>query len=168
MRETGRGYPNIDSLKAIAKFFGVTVDTLLSGNELLDLAQEESRHKEGHLRDLVFGLFDISVAILFFLPVFGQNIDGVVHESSLVSLTGIAPYLQIGYYVIVIASILFGLATLVLQNCALRLWMSIKCRISVLIGAVGTLLFVISLQPYAATLLFVFVTVKVLMLIKWQ
>ena len=166
--ESGRGYPNIDSLKAIAKFFDVTVDALLSGNELLDLAQEESRQKEGHLRNLVFGLLDISVAILFFLPVFGQNIDGVVHESSLLSLTGIAPYLQVGYYVIIIASILFGLATLVLQNCASRLWMSVKDRISVLIGAVGTLLFVISLQPYAATLLFVFVTVKVLMLIKWQ
>ena len=27
--ESGRGYPNIDSLKAIAKFFGVTVDELL-------------------------------------------------------------------------------------------------------------------------------------------
>ena len=27
--ESGRGYPNIDSLKGIAKFFGVTVDELL-------------------------------------------------------------------------------------------------------------------------------------------
>ena len=32
--ESGRGYPNIDSLKAIAKFFGVTIDELLSGDEL--------------------------------------------------------------------------------------------------------------------------------------
>ena len=31
--ESGRGYPNIDSLKAIAKFFGVTVDELLTENE---------------------------------------------------------------------------------------------------------------------------------------
>ena len=28
--ESGRGYPNIDSLKAIAKFFSVTVDQLIS------------------------------------------------------------------------------------------------------------------------------------------
>ena len=32
--ESGRGYPNIESLKAIAKFFLVTVDELLSCNEV--------------------------------------------------------------------------------------------------------------------------------------
>ena len=31
--ESGRGYPSIDSLKEIAKFFCVTVDQLLSGEE---------------------------------------------------------------------------------------------------------------------------------------
>ena len=31
--ESGRGYPNIDSLKATAAFFGVTVDELLTENE---------------------------------------------------------------------------------------------------------------------------------------
>ena len=28
--ESGRGYPSIDSLKAISGFFGVTIDSLLS------------------------------------------------------------------------------------------------------------------------------------------
>lgn len=32
--ESGRGYPNIESLKLIAKFFGLTIDELLSGDEL--------------------------------------------------------------------------------------------------------------------------------------
>ena len=43
--ESGRGYPNIDSLKAIAKFFAVTVDELLSGELVLDLAQNEAKQK---------------------------------------------------------------------------------------------------------------------------
>ena len=30
--ESGRGYPNIDSLKAISKYFSVTIDELLSGD----------------------------------------------------------------------------------------------------------------------------------------
>ena len=30
---SGRGYPGIDSLKAIAAFFSVTVDELLSGSQ---------------------------------------------------------------------------------------------------------------------------------------
>lgn len=32
--ESGRGYPNLESLKAIAKLFSVTVDELLSSDEL--------------------------------------------------------------------------------------------------------------------------------------
>lgn len=30
--ELGSGYPNLDFLKAIARFFGITIDELLSGN----------------------------------------------------------------------------------------------------------------------------------------
>ena len=36
--ESGRGYPNIDSLKAISAFFSVTIDELLSSKEALTLA----------------------------------------------------------------------------------------------------------------------------------
>ena len=33
--ESGRGIPGIDSLKAISQVFGVSIDSLLSGEELL-------------------------------------------------------------------------------------------------------------------------------------
>ena len=74
--ESGRGYPNIDSLRALAKFFSVTVDELLSGDEVLSLAEEEQREKARHFRTLVFGLLDLGIAALLFLPFFGQNTDG--------------------------------------------------------------------------------------------
>ena len=44
--ESGRGIPNIDSLKAISNFFGVTIDELLSGGELLIIAEEDAKQKE--------------------------------------------------------------------------------------------------------------------------
>ena len=68
--ESGRGYPNIDSLKAIAKFFCVSIDDLLSGEEILILAEEDNKQKQSHLRDLLFGLLDLSVLLLLFLPLF--------------------------------------------------------------------------------------------------
>ena len=37
--ESGKGYPNIESLKAISKLFSVSIDDLMSGNELLTLAE---------------------------------------------------------------------------------------------------------------------------------
>ena len=50
--ESGRGLPGIDSLRAIAAYFGITIDELLSGDELLSLA-DNSAKKESHLRDVM-------------------------------------------------------------------------------------------------------------------
>ena len=38
--ESGRGYPNIDSLKEISMFFSVSIDELLSSEKLLFIAEK--------------------------------------------------------------------------------------------------------------------------------
>ena len=164
--ESGRGYPNIDSLKAIARFFGVTIDELLSSDELLTIAEKDTEQKENHIRDLVFGLLDISVAVFFFLPLFGQKVNGIIQEVSLLSLTGIASYLRIAYFVVAIGIAVFGILTLALQKCQQLFWVRNKNKISLILNAIGVTLFIISTQPYAAILLFVFLVIKGLMLIK--
>ena len=166
--ESGRGYPNIESLKAISKFFGVTVDQLLSGEELLTISEEDNKKKENHFRDLVFGLLDISVAILMFLPFFGQKTENVIQSVSLLSLAGIAPYLKLGYGVAVAGVIIMGILTLALQNCENSFWVCNKSKLSMLLNVVGVILFVISQQPYAATYLLIYLIIKVCMLVKWQ
>ena len=80
--ESGRGYPNIDSLKAIAACFHVSIDELLSGDELLTLAQEDRRQSQSQTRDLVFGLLDLSAAMFLFLPFFAQKPGGMIQEVS--------------------------------------------------------------------------------------
>ena len=70
--ESGRGYPNIDSLKAIAAFYSVTIDALLSGEEVLTIAEETQKQQAQHFRRTVFGLLDLSAAAYLFLPQFGQ------------------------------------------------------------------------------------------------
>lgn len=166
--ESGRGYPNIDSLKAIAKFFGITIDELLSGEELLTIAEEDSRNKENRLRDLVFGSLDCSTAMLFFLPFFGQKTPPVIQAVSLLSLTEAKLYLRTAYVAAVAGMAFLGILTLALQTCQNPIWMKNKHKLSWMLNAAGALLFIISSQPYAAALLFLFLAVKALMLIKWQ
>ena len=164
--ESGRGYPSIDSLKVIAKFFGITIDKLLSGDELLSIAEEDNRQNGKSLRDLLFGLLDCSTAMFFFLPFFGQKTGEMVQGVSLFSLVRISSWLQTAYFVVVIGIVICGVLTLALQNCHQAFWDRSKEQISLLFNVVGMLLFVISLQPYAATFLFIFLAIKVLILIK--
>lgn len=166
--ESGRGYPNLDSLKGISKFFGVTVDELLCADELLTIAQEDTKQKEKHFRDLVFGMLDCAVAMLLFLPFFGQKVSGNIQEVSLLALEGISSYLRIGYFVLVFGMILLGIATLAFQNCHWQIWVKNKSKLSVILNTLGVLLFTFSLQPYGAAFLFLFLLIKLLMLIKWQ
>ena len=166
--ESGRGYPSIDSLKEIAKFFSVTIDELLSSDEVLSIAEEDNKQKEKQLKSLVFGLLDISVLMLFFLPFFGQKTQETVQGVSLLLLNGIAQYLKIVYNSIVISIIAYGILTLALQNCQKVFWLRNKEKISLVLNAVAVLLFIVSSQPYAGAFLFVFLVIKALMLVKWQ
>ena len=166
--ESGRGYPSIDSLKEIAKYFSVTIDELLSSDEVLSIAEEDNKQKETHLRSLVFGLLDISVLMFFFLPFFGQKANGVIQEVSLLSLNEITTYLKTAYYAIVISIAVYGILTLTFQNCQKVFWTKNRDKISLILNVAAVLLFIISSQVYAGAFLFIFLVIKALMLIKWH
>lgn len=166
--ESGKGYPSIDSLKAISTFFAISIDDLLSGNEILTIAEQDKKRKEKHLRDLVYGLLDCSISILLFLPFFGQKASNSIQEVSLLSLTNIQPYLKISYLVIVISLVLCGILGLALQNSSSGIWIQNKDKLSLFLSIAGLSLFTISRQPYAAMFTFLFLIIKALMLIKWE
>lgn len=164
--ESGRGYPNIESLKAIARLFSITVDELLSGEELLNIAEQDNKQRENHIRDLIFGLLDISALSLLFLPFFAQKTDNIIKAVSLLSLTSISPYLKVIYFCIVGFLVLYGILTLALQTNEHTFWVLNKSKISLILNLVLILLFIISLQPYAAIFLFIFLIIKIFLLLK--
>ena len=166
--ESGRGYPSIDSLKALSEFFGVTIDELLSGEELLILAEKDTNQKRNYFRDLVFGLLDICIAMFFFAPFFGQATNENIQAVSLLSFVEISSYLRIIYFAVVISIITMGILTLALQKCQNTFWIKNKSKISLILNAIGILIFIVSTQPYAAAFMFVLLIIKALLLIKWQ
>ncbi len=159
--ESGRGYPNIDSLKAIAEFYGITVDSLLSGDELLCIVREESREKEKRSRDTVYGLLDIGAVLLWLLPFFRQGAEGAVQAVSL-SVMNTAGYLKVTYFAAVIALALWGVLTLAVGNFHFKG----KKNISLILSALAAVLFIVGLQPYAAVFVLAFLAIKVIILIK--
>ena len=165
--ESGRGYPNIESLKAISKFFSVSLDDLLSSDEILDIAEENQKNMKNQFRDLAFGLLDVCAALFFVLPLFAEKTDGVIRNCSLFMLENIRSYLKISYYVFVIGILVSGVLILALQNCRRKIWLKSKTGISFGLGLTAVLLFILSLQPYAAVFAFVLLAFKAFVRIKY-
>ena len=164
--ESGRGYPNMESLKAIARFFSLTVDELLSSSELMTAAEEAQKQTEAQLRDRIFGLLDLGLSLLLFLPLFATRADGAVQAVSLLRLGGVAPYLRGAYMAVVIGTVVTGVLTLALQNVTATRWTTSKTNLSLALGILASFLFMISQQPYAAVFAFSLLVIKAILLIQ--
>lgn len=164
--ESGRGYPSIDSLKTIAEFFSVSVDELLSEEELADDAEQKDIRKIQHVHSVMFGLLDCVVAVVFFLPFFGQRTGGIIYEIPLLSLTETQWYVRASYLAIVLLTVNWGIAELALQNYQGTGWIKCKNTVSVLLSASGTLIFAAGLQSYAAAFMLMFLLIKGILLKK--
>lgn len=166
--ESGRGYPSIESLKAISKFFSVSVDELLSVDELISVAEKDSQSKIQHMRDLIFGLLDCTIAMFLFLPFFGQREGDFIRQVSLLSLTQGQGFIKFIYLIVVLLTVTWGIGTLAMQNYSNIIWIKSKNFISILLSTFGVIIFMASLQPYAAFLIFIFLLIKGALLIKHQ
>jgi transcriptional regulator with XRE-family HTH domain len=167
--ESGRGYPNIDSLKALAGFYGVTIDELLSGDEVLTIAEEDcqqSKQSEAHLRDRIFGLLDVSAGLLLFLPLFAARSSEGVRAVSLLALTDVSVPMKAVYLAVTVLSILWGVLTLALQTWERAGWIRWKHPVSLAVHAAGVLLFILGMHPYATAFWFLFLAIKATILFK--
>lgn len=164
--ESGRGYPSIDSLKAIAEFFGITIDELLSNRELICIAEKDSNKKTQHMRDLVFGLMDCSVGMLFFIPLFGQHEGDIIRQVSLLTLQEPPLFAKAIYIAIILLTVICGIATLALQNFSSLIWSKAKTALSMVLTTVSVVIFMASLEPYVAFFTFVLLIIKGALLLK--
>lgn len=165
--ERGAGVPNIESLKAISAYFGVSVDKLLSSEALLTIAHEESCRKEQKTRRIFVALMDCAMLLLLFLPLFGEKSGDLVRAVPIFSLN-VALYIRIPYFIAIIGSILLGILTLALQELE-HIWVGkwgewTSLFLSVALAA----LLILTLQPYAAFFTLIFFLIKVIVLIKWR
>ena len=97
--ESGRGYPNLESLKYISRLFSISIDDLLSNEELIELAETESQENISKVSILVFGALDIISIAFLFLPLFGQQDGEFIYAVPLLSHTSISGFLRTIYFV---------------------------------------------------------------------
>ena len=156
--ESGRGYPNIDSLKGLAKFFCVTVDELISPDEIIAAAEEEKRELIGNYTSLLCHVLDVFTALLLFIPVFGNGADK--QSVSLFALNGTQPWLKTVYAVIIGLSVLNGICGLIISRFDKPLWSKHRFITGIALSVIACLLFIVTRQPYAGVFCFAILMIK--------
>ena len=158
--ESGRGYPNLESLKCISRLFSVSIDELLSNDELIELAETENRSNINQVTDLAFSALDIGTIMFLFVPLFGQQDIETVRAVTLMDYTGVSELLRSLYFGVLITVSVVGLLKILFELTACDKSFSFYKPLSLALYAIAILLFALSRQPYITAVLFVLFLVK--------
>lgn len=166
--ESGRGYPNLDSLKKLSEIFSISVDELLSSNELIDLANTQTKNNSRILRSLIFGITDFLAILLFIIPLFADRFEGKIEIVNLLKLSHISAFVKIIFLVLTGCSVLFGALELALQNIQSAGKQKVELILSGMFSSLGIVFSAMTNQPDPCILFFALFIIKVLAALKTQ
>lgn len=158
--ESGRGYPNIDSLRELSGFFSVTIDELLSGERLISIAEKENAANMRDICSLLLGLLDILSVTLIVLPLYPGASGGYVIPVSLISYADTAGFGYAAHWIVIPALIAAGAVKLLLAKLNITRGASAVTACSMALGAFAVLLPALLREPYAVVLAFLLLTAK--------
>ena len=158
--ESGRGYPNIDSLKEISKFFEVSIDDLLSGEKLLSIAEKENKSNIRNMCDILFGVVDLFSFILVVLPLYPNTIDGFVYSVSLLNYTETSSTKLIVYWVMFISLVVAGLIKLLLTKFKIERCSNLVTGASMILSILTVLFMAMTRESYAVVVIFILLVMK--------
>lgn len=166
--ESGRGYPSIDSLKEISRFFSVSIDELLSAEKMVSIAEKENRDNIRYICDMLLGIIDVLAMIMIVLPIYPNRIDGVYYAVSL------PDYVQAGrlkcmlYWVVFILLVIIGAVKILLTRLRQERGSRIITAISVIVGITAVLLLAMGREAYGVSMLFLMIVAKGIVIYKMR
>ena len=163
--ESGKGYPNIDSLKAISRFFSVTIDDLICSDEMITVAEIEKKEFADKYVSLICNVMDILLVILLFIPAFGNGPDSSV-TVSLFRLTGISFWVKTVFIVIIVITIINGFCGLIIANINKPVWSRNLLITGAALSILAVIVFIATRQPYAGIVCFAFLVIKGFLIAK--
>lgn len=164
--ESGRGYPSIDSLKDISKFFSVSIDDLLSGEKLISLAEKENKSNIRNICDLLFGIVDLCSFILVVLPLYPNMIDGFVYSVNLLNYTQTTMLNRTICLIVFMSLVIIGAVKVTLARIKAEKYSKILIKISVIISALTVIFLAITREVYAVVVVFLLLIIKGIIIFK--
>ena len=164
--ESGRGYPGIDSLKAISAYFSVTIDDLLSGEKLLSIAEQENKSNIRSICDLLWGMVDIGAFLLIVLPLYPNKTTAYVSSVNLFAYTEMSSFIRLIYWILFITLFCLGGLKIVFINFGKENSTKIMTEISMGIHILLILVLAGTRVAYALITAFLLLVIKVVLLFK--
>ena len=163
--ESGRGYPSIDSLKEISRFFSVTIEDLICSDEMITVAEHDKKEFVSKYVSLICSVMDILLAILLFIPAFGNGQDSS-ETVALFGLTGIRFWVKTVFIVIITITILNGICGVIIANFNKSVWNRHRLITGVALSILAVIVFIATRQPYAGIVCFAFLVIKGFLIAK--
>lgn len=163
--ESGRGYPSIDSLREISRFFGVSIDELIGADEVIAAASDEKRAYVGRTTALICGALDALLALLMIIPAFGNG-AGSTETVSLFALDGVNPWVKGAFIFAIGMTVLNGVAGMIVARLDRPVWNRHRIATGVALSVVSVAVLIAARQPYAGLVGFAFLVVKGLLLLR--
>ena len=161
--ENGTCYPSIDSLKYMSKTFNISLDKLLSNEEILEIANNENKSNISKYNSLLFSLLDIIRIIFIFLPLYSYKTNNFVYSVSLFNSNDLGLTLKIIFISIFIIYFIVGFIELILNY---KERTPIINKISLFMDIISIFILSFTNQPYLIALMFIIFTIKIIMLLK--
>jgi transcriptional regulator with XRE-family HTH domain len=163
--ESGRGYPSIDTLKEISRFFSITIDDLICPDEMITVAETDKKEFVSKYISLICNALDILLAILLFIPAFGNG-TASSETVTLFGLSGIAPWLRTVFVVLIGITILNGICGVIIANFNKSVWNRHRLVTGVVLSILSVTVFIVTRQPYAGIVCFAFLVIKGFLIAK--
>lgn len=164
--ESGRGYPSIDSLKEIFKYFSVTIDELLSSERLLFIAEKENKSNIRSMCDLLFGMVDVSFFLLIALPLYPKTMEGYVYSVNLFAYTETTSLNRCVYWMLYVSLILFGIVQVILTKIKIENGHHFLMDVSMILNILMVLFLAMTREVYAVMVAFLLLVIKGIILLK--
>ena len=157
--EQGRGYPSIDSLKEISRFFSVSIDDLICSEEIISAAADEKKECVEKYISLICNTLDIFLALLLFLPVFGNGTDHPV-SVSLYAITGLSTWIKTVFAALISLAALNGICGVIINHFDKPVWNRHRLVTGMVLSVACAAVFILTRQPYAGIICLAVLVVK--------
>ena len=164
--ESGRGYPSIDSLKEISRYFSVTIDELLSSDTLLSIAEKENKANLQNMCDIVFGMIDICSFMLIALPLYPNKVNGYIYSVNLLEYTQTTKLNYLLFWIMYVSLVVLGIIKLLLAKFRSAKYAPAMTGISMILGIVLVLFLSVTREAYAVVVAFLLLVIKGILLFK--